>query len=70
MRWTNHRRLRHRSQDPLQPNGEGSSGVPARWAPSELNALNEESLRDKVLAAWQPSLDDHGAPRVPLSPPS
>ena len=43
--------------------------MPPRSAPAELNALSLETLREKVLAAWQPSPDDNGASRVPLLAP-
>jgi len=48
---------------------EGLAAAAARWAPAELNAIDEPSLRAHVLAAVQPSADDSALARTPLLAP-
>ena len=47
----------------------GEPATAARWAPAELNAIDEASLRAHVLAAVQPPADDEPAAKPPLLAP-
>lgn len=47
----------------------GEPAAAARWAPAELNAIDEPSLRARVLAAVQPPTDDEPATKPPLLAP-
>lgn len=61
-------RLPLHQQEPAQ-GGADVSDSPARWAPTELNAIDEQTLRARVLAAVERASSDPSSMRTPLLAP-